>query len=262
MSVTAERLRTRLAYMCVGALIAVASSYAGRTLDARPTVKKGTHVNISPEDYIEILQLINEYPRDVDPGSVRDASWMFTKDARSVIAGAPMVKPADFKNFYGSLVAPEGQASKGGNRHFNTSPVIIGLPDGTARGSSMMMGISIKEPGGKPTIDLMGKYEDIYVRTPDGWRMKERIWTSDQHVGSYQKVAPSPVLANPGTWKTNNEEVIQSLWAKGLTRDERGEPVKPGTGPSMGTVGAPVGASQGGRGGPPEPSGPGARAGQ
>ena len=222
-------MHSKFAYFLAGALVAVMSSYTTHRLDAEPTLMKGTHVGLVPEDYIEILQLQSEYPRDVDPGSVRDASWMFTRDARSVISGAPMVKPADFKYFYGSLVAKEGQASKGGNRHFNTSPIIVGLPDGTARGSSMMMGVSVKEKGGKPTIDLMGKYEDIYVRTPDGWRMKERIWRGDQHVGSYQKVAPSPVLSMPHTWKIENEAVIQDLWRQGITRDENGAPVpRPG----------------------------------
>ncbi len=215
---------SKFAYFFAGALVATISSYATHVLDAKPQIMKGTHVNLAPEDYIEILQLQSEYPRDVDPGSVRNASWMFMPGARSVIAGHPMLKPEDFENFYGALVAPDGQATKGGNRHFNTSPVIIGLPDGTARGSSMMMGISVKEPGGKPTIDLMGKYEDVYVKTPEGWRMKERIWTTDEHVGSYQKIAPSPVLANPATWKTNQEEVIQDMLKKGLTRDASGAP--------------------------------------
>ncbi|MGE0392279.1 MAG: nuclear transport factor 2 family protein [Vicinamibacterales bacterium] len=230
-------MQSRLSYFFAGALVAVISSYTTHQLNAKPKIMKGTHVNLAPEDYIEILALQSEYPRDVDPGSARDASWMFTKDARSVISGAPMVRPQDFKNFYGALVqSPTGQASKGGNRHFNMSPVIIGLPDGTARGSSMMMGVSVKEPGGKPTIDLMGKYEDVYVKTPEGWRMKERIWTSDQHVGSYQKIAPSPVLAIPSTWKTNQEEVIQDLWRRGIARDESGAPVAVNGAPSTSTA--------------------------
>jgi hypothetical protein len=216
---------SRFTYFFAGALVAMVASYTTHVLDAKPKIMKGTHVNLAPEDYIEILALQSEYPRDVDAGSVRDASWMFTKDARSVIAGAPMVKPEDFKNFYGSLVAPTGQASKGGNRHFNTSPIIVGLPDGTARGSSMMMGVSVKEKGGKPTIDLMGKYEDVYVKTSEGWRMQERIWRSDSHVGSYLKVAPSPVLSMPSTWKTEQEDVIQDMWRKGMTRDASGAPV-------------------------------------
>ncbi|HEV3060395.1 MAG TPA: nuclear transport factor 2 family protein [Vicinamibacterales bacterium] len=221
---------SRLAYFFAGAIVAVMSSVATHSLDARAAVrpiKKGTHVNLPPEDYIEIQQLIAEYPRDVDPGSVRDASWMFVKDAHStgMTGGAPMVTPEDHQYFYGSLVAPSGQARKGGNRHFNTSPVIIGLPDGTARGSSYMIGISIKNPGEKPTIDLMGKYEDVYVKTPDGWRMKERIWTSDSYVGSYQDVAPSPVLADPSTWTTRTDKEIQELWARGLKRDAHGAPI-------------------------------------
>jgi hypothetical protein len=54
--------------------------------------------------------------------------------------------------------------------------------------------------------------------------MKERIWRSDSVVGSYQKVAPSPVLADPSTWKTENEDVIQELWAAGNKRDAQGNP--------------------------------------
>ncbi len=175
---------------------------------------------------------------------------MFTPDARSVITGTPMVRPEDFHNFYGALVASEGQATKGGNRHFNMSPIIVGLPDGTARGSSYMIGITVKEPGGKPTIDLMGKYEDVYVKTPEGWRMKERIWTSDRHVGSYQQVAPSPVLALPETWKTNQEAVIQQLWKQGHKRDVSGAPVpingQPAAEPHLpSTVARPAGAPDG-----------------
>lgn len=219
------RQSSKLLYFFAGALVAALSSAATRALDAKPKMMKGSHVNLSPEDYIEILALQSHYPRDVDPGSVRDASWMFAPDARSVISGAPMTKPADFKHFYSTLVAPDGQASKGGNRHFNTSPIIIGLPDGTARGSSLMIGVSVKEKGGRPTIDLMGKYEDVYVKTPQGWRIKERIWRSDDFAGSYQKVAPSPVLTNQSTWKTETEDMIQKLWAAGNKRDETGAPI-------------------------------------
>jgi hypothetical protein len=235
---------SKLAYFFAGAIVALVSSAATSYVNATAVaakqkgIKKGSHVNLSPEDYLEIVQLINEYPRDVDAGAVRDASWMFSKDARStgMTGGAPMTTPQDHKHFYSALVGPNGQAKKGGNRHFNASPVIIGLPDGTARGSSYMMGVSIKEKGGKPTIDLMGKYEDVYVKTPDGWRMKERIWTSDQFVGSYQDVAPSPVLADQSTWTTRTNTEIEQLWSQGLKRDASGAPINP----RPGTPEAPV----------------------
>jgi hypothetical protein len=229
---------SKLGYFLAGALVALVSFTAGQAVTAKG-VKKGTLVNLSPEDYIEILQLQSHYPRDVDAGSVRDASWMFARDARAVIAGAPMTKPEDFKNFYSTLVAPDGQARKGGNRHFNTSPIIIGLPDGTARGSSLMLGVSTKEKGGRPTVDLIGKYEDVYVKTPEGWRIKERIWRSDDFVGSYQQVAPSPILADRSTWTTETEQVIQQLSAAGYRRDEKGNPIMPARAPGGGAQAGP-----------------------
>jgi hypothetical protein len=216
---------SKLVCFFAGALVALISSAATHALDAKPAVKKGSKVNLSAEDYIEITQLMSMYPRDVDPGAVRDATWMFTKDARSVIAGAPMIKPEDFKEFYGGLVAPDGQATQGGVRHFNSSYVIVGLPDGTARGSSYMMGITMKERGGRPEISLFGKYEDLYVRTPDGWRMKERIWRSDSFVGSYQEVSPSPIPGNPKTYNTGLEPVIARMLEAGQRRDAQGNPV-------------------------------------
>ena len=125
---------SKLVYFIAGALVAEISSVVTHTLEHRPRIPKGSQVNLTPEDYIEIHQLISMYPRDVDPGAVRDATWMFTEDARSVISGSPMLKPEDFKDFYGGLVAADGQAKQGGVRHFNSSYVIVGLPDGTARG--------------------------------------------------------------------------------------------------------------------------------
>ena len=62
-------MRSKLIYFFAGALVAIASSAATRQLDAQRAVKRGTHINLSPEDYLEIMQLQNYYPRDVDPGT-------------------------------------------------------------------------------------------------------------------------------------------------------------------------------------------------
>jgi hypothetical protein len=39
----------------------------------------------------------------------------------------------------------------------------------------------IDGPGGQPYWD--GWYEDIYVRTPKGWRFKQRVHVNDQRAG-------------------------------------------------------------------------------
>src|SRR5437016_12320726 len=123
---------SKLVYFFAGALVAVISSAATRALDAKPAVKKGTIVNLSPEDYLEIMQLQNYYPRDVDPGAVRSGAWKFSKDARAVIEpGKPLTTPSDFEQFFARFTAADGASKKGGIRHFNTAPVIVGLPDGT-----------------------------------------------------------------------------------------------------------------------------------
>ena len=112
-------MHSKLVYFFAGALVAVISSAATRALDVRQAISKGTIVNLSPEDYLEIMQLQNYYPRDVDPGAVRNSAWKFTNDARALIQpGRPMTKPEDFEEFFGGFIAPDGQAAKGGGASF------------------------------------------------------------------------------------------------------------------------------------------------
>ena len=211
-------MRSKLVYFFAGALVALISSAATRALDVRPSLRKETIVNLGPEDYLEIMQLQNYYARDVDPGAVRNSAWKFTKDARALIQpGRPLTTPEDFEEFFGGFIAPDGQAASGGARHFNTTPIIVGLPDGTARGSVMMLSVKILEEGGKPVLDGMGVYEDLYVKTQDGWRIKERNWKRDAHIGSYQKRVPAPILSEPSTWSTQVEEAIEDALKENAT---------------------------------------------
>ena len=107
-------MRDKLMFFFAGALVALIAVAATRALDAKPSQKGGSHVLLSPEDYIEIQQLYGMYARDVDPGSVRDASWMFTKDAVAIIGGPkPMTTPEEFKTFYAGV--RNGQAAGGGS---------------------------------------------------------------------------------------------------------------------------------------------------
>jgi SnoaL-like protein len=150
--------------------------------------KPGSHVLLSPEDYIEIHQLYSFYTRDVDPGSARDASWMFTTDGTAQMGERRYTGQKDLQEFYSQV--RKNQAA--GVRHFNSSYVIVGTPEG-ARGSSYMMGVERKGEGKPIEVTLFGKYEDRLVKTRDGWRIKERIWTPDSFRGSTQPVSPSPI---------------------------------------------------------------------
>jgi hypothetical protein len=201
--------QSKFAYFVAGALVALVASTTTWFLMARPSAatppatRHASHVLLSPEDYIEIQQLMSFYARDVDPGSVRDASWMFAKDAVASVGATPLASPEELKRFYtGVKDGAFGGGNLGGVRHFNSSYVIVGTPDGGARGSSYMLQVERRTEGGPVEVTLFGKYEDKYVKTADGWRIKERVWTADAFRNSRQPIAPSPVPGNPATYGT------------------------------------------------------------
>jgi hypothetical protein len=189
-----------LGYFVAGAIAAVIAGAALKTMDAQAARPSTSLTQLSPEDYIEIQQLYGMYARDVDPGSARDASWMFTKDATAVMDSYKTVKGADaIKDWYLDVQKKQ----RNGVRHFNSSYVIVGTPDGGARGSSYMMQVSRKSADGKPEVDLFGKYEDKLVKTPDGWRIKERVWRADTfRDDTITHVMASPVPGDAATLTT------------------------------------------------------------
>ena len=194
---------SKYGHFWAGALVALIAVFSMHALDAHSAKRSASQVLLSPEDYIEIQQLYGMYARDVDPGSVRDASWMFTSDAVVNIAGVkPMTTPDQIKAFY---VGVKNRQAAGGVRHFNSSYVIVGTPDGGARGSSYMMQVETKAQEGHPEVTLFGKYEDKLVKTPDGWRIKERVWSADSFRGSALPVTASPVPGDRRTDSTGGE---------------------------------------------------------
>lgn len=126
---------------------------------------------LTPSDYIEIRQLVARYAYAVDTG-------------------------ADNGNVYASLFAPDGafadrmgRETKGKEAlaalarrntrgpqsafHFIVNHVIEPTSEG-AVGKEYLLQLRIGEGERPNDIFGGGHYEDIYVRTPDGWRFKRR----------------------------------------------------------------------------------------
>jgi hypothetical protein len=193
---------SNLLFFVAGAVVAIVAGIITHHFDTKKTAMTGSHVLLSPEDYIEIQQLYGMYPRDVDPGAVVDASWMFTNDAVAVMDTYKTFRtPEEIKAFYQDV---KNQQSAG-IRHFNSSYVIVGTPDGGARGSSYMMEVQRKTEGGNPEVTLFGKYEDKFVKTPEGWRIKERVFKVDTFRGDTRPITASPVPGNRQTDTTGPE---------------------------------------------------------
>ena len=131
-------------------------------------------------DYIEIQQLVAKYARYIDSCSNNgyDYADLYTADGIFL----PMVNGKSIPGIQGreKLAEVSGGGSRGcknvgwiqqGVRHLYPNHVIEATAEG-AKGYVDMLMIGL---GGDPNkIQYDGHYEDLYVKTPQGWRFKQR----------------------------------------------------------------------------------------
>ena len=131
-------------------------------------------------DYIQIQQLIAKYARAMDTCSNNgyDYANLYTTDGIFL----PIINGREIPGIQGRerLAEISGGGSNNcenvgwieqGVHHIYTNHIITPTPEG-ATGSVDMMLIGL---GGDPNmIEHDGYYEDTYVKTPEGWRFKQR----------------------------------------------------------------------------------------
>ena len=137
---------------------------------------------LSPEDHLEIQQLYGYYTRDVDPGSVRDASWVYTPDGVFISGGngspdRTITGEKELKVFYTNIA----KAQAFGTRHINSNFLITKTPEGAAA-TVYLTTIEGKDPSKPSSIKGFGVYHDRLVKTSVGWRFKERRMVFDANV--------------------------------------------------------------------------------
>ncbi|MBN1569527.1 MAG: nuclear transport factor 2 family protein [Acidobacteria bacterium] len=132
-------------------------------------------------DYIQIQQLVAKYARAIDTCSNNgyDYADLFTADGYF----APSMNGKVGPKFQGRerLAEVSGGGTQGcknvpwikeGVRHIYVNHIITPAAEG-ATGTVDMLMIGL---GGDPNkIEHDGYYEDVYVRTPQGWRFKSRV---------------------------------------------------------------------------------------
>jgi hypothetical protein len=131
-------------------------------------------------DYFEIQQLVAKYARAIDTCSNNgyDYADLYTSDGIFL----PMVNGRSVPGIEGreALAEVSGGGSKGcknvpwidqGVHHIYVNHIIEPTVDG-AKGTVDMMMIGLD--GDPNKIENDGYYEDIYVKTPQGWRFKQR----------------------------------------------------------------------------------------
>jgi hypothetical protein len=183
--------QARMALVAALAVAGVGILFTFRALEARPG-------RLTGQDYFEIQQLMFRYGQAIDTcaNNGYDYADLYTKDGRFI----DNFTEEGFKK--GGLLRAEGRealarAAGGGTlgckdvgwkdwSHLMINPVITASPEG-ATGRVYLVVIGEKGPN---HVQRFGGYEDLYVRTPEGWRIRQRT-----HVRT--KAWHNPLLRSP-----------------------------------------------------------------
>jgi len=150
-------------------------------LSAPAFAQKTAQTELTALDYFQIQQLVAKYARAIDTCSNNgyDYADLFTSDGFF----APSLNGKVGAKWQGRerLAEASGGGANGcrnvpwieeGVRHIYVNHVITPASDGAAGTVDMLM-IGL---GGDPNrIEYDGYYEDVYAKTPQGWRFKSRI---------------------------------------------------------------------------------------
>ena len=157
----------------------------GVTAHARQPAASSSSAVLTAQDYIEIQQLAARYAFAIDTCTNGGADFadLFVDDGQFSVSqewGATGNRPVKGR---AALIEAAGGDGKGGCKdpktqmgygisHIVANHVITPSPPG-AVGRSYLLAIGV---GGDPTtIERQGGYEDVYVKTPAGWRFKSRV---------------------------------------------------------------------------------------
>ena len=138
-------------------------------------------MTLTAMDYIEIQQLVAKYAKFIDSCSNNGYDYADLYTADGIFLPSINGKPVTGIQGREKLAEVSGGGSRGcknvgwieqGVQHLYVNHIITPTADG-ATGTVDMLMIGL---GGDPNkIEHDGFYEDTYVRTPQGWRFKQRV---------------------------------------------------------------------------------------
>jgi hypothetical protein len=156
-------------YVIIAMLLAAPVGWALRAQTSKAAM-------LTAADYLEIQQLVARYSYalDMHGGDGSAFAALFAPDGN---LGTLARGTAQLTAF--AAQTNKDRSGPGFTRHFVTNVVIKPAPGG-ATGRSYLVTIDGAEDG-KPTTMLSGgHYDDVYVKTPQGWRIKSRDYVQSQ----------------------------------------------------------------------------------
>jgi hypothetical protein len=133
---------------------------------------------LTAQDYAEIQQLYIRYNWGIDTHADNGMMWAktFTPDGEFILVGSNKFvgreKLAEFAKLKPG--APPATAP----HHYATNIRIEASPEG-ARGGAYFFNVPTPEPNKPASITATGTYDDVLVKTAEGWRFKTRTFYSN-----------------------------------------------------------------------------------
>ena len=140
----------------------------------RPTDRSA----LTATDYVEIEQLVARYAFALDTAGDRGQTFarLFTPDGVFRVAGS---RPYEIKGRDQLAAFASGDPAHRGPHHvhdFASNHIVRPAPDG-AMGRAYVEWLTIGENGAAGVVETGGHYDDVYVKTRDGWRFKMRTFS-------------------------------------------------------------------------------------
>ena len=152
----------------MGKRIGLALLFTALALGAVPSAQQGGNM-LTAQDYAEIQQLYAHYAWSIDTRAEDGMVYArtFTPDGEFVNGDSRTVGHQQLA----AMIRGDGQPSPVPT-HFTMNIAIEPSPEG-ARGRAYLA-ITGGEPNAPQTLNTTGTYDDILVKTSDGWRFKQR----------------------------------------------------------------------------------------
>lgn len=137
------------------------------------------------EDRSNINKLIYNYSYAMDSKDINKFAGLFTEDATYTFylkKGMIVIEAADSREELVSLtqVLMDLHTIRGvQTRHYQTNTILELVSEDEVHGITMIQAVHQGRIG-SPSVKFTGYYEDIIVRTADGWRFKQRNAFGDQ----------------------------------------------------------------------------------
>jgi hypothetical protein len=156
-------------YVIIATLLAIPAGWALRAQTSKPAT-------LTAADYLEIQQLVARYSYAVDMHGGDGSAYaaLFTPDGTFGTQAKGTAQLAE-------LAAKTNKERSGPAfaRHFVTNVMIKPSPEG-ATGRSYLVALDISEVRKPTTILHGGHYDDVYVKTAQGWRIKSRTYVRSE----------------------------------------------------------------------------------